>query len=112
MKGGIILSKWETPNTYDTNYSSLPEEPGVYLLVLRKLIIGNKLKFRHKIAYVGSSCNLSKRLEKHPMVNKILDDLNDNSYSIACYFKRCEDYLTEEKKLIKATQARWNKQWR
>lgn len=113
MKCGITLSEWKTPNTYDANYSSLPEEPGVYLLVLRKFIIThNGIRLRNRIAYVGSSYNLAKRLRKHPMINKILDDLNCEGYSIACYFKPCTNYRSEERSLIKETQARWNKQWR
>lgn len=112
----INLSEWNTPNTYDSQYEKLPEMGGVYLLVLRELFpdsLKKSMILVQTILYVGSSHNLYQRCVNHPVKNLILKNYkSDFVADIACYFKICEDYIAEEKRLIKLTQARYNKQWR
>jgi excinuclease UvrABC nuclease subunit len=112
MKGGIVLSDWNTPNTYDINFAPLPQASGVYLLVLRKITFIKGWRIRHEIVYVGSSINIANRLRFHQILNRIQKEITDSGTSVVCYFKTCSDYIALEKNLIKETQARYNKQWR
>lgn len=108
----INLNEWYTPNTYGSNYMSLPEMPGVYLLVLREFDFYLS-SMTPTILYVGSSDNLYQRCKNHPVKTKILESVKGNhTPDVACFFRICDDYRVVEKKLIKQTQARYNKQWR
>jgi excinuclease UvrABC nuclease subunit len=111
-----VFNGWNTPNTYNKEYKPLPNASGVYLLVLREFLFKKHeigMYMKQKILYVGSSQNLSNRCENHPVKEKILKDNKLLSgVSVACYFKECDNYKEEERRLIKLTQARYNKQWR
>ena len=100
---------WRTPNTYGENYASLPDLPGVYLLVL--IEYGETLRYvLQTVVYAGSSDNLRQRCKYHPVKYRMLDDYPDGH--CVCYFKVCDDYRVQEKRLIGQLQPRYNKQWR
>lgn len=110
----INLKEWDTPNTYDRQYRALPETGGVYLLALREFLFNSTgIVVKQTISYVGSSGSLSERCNNHPVKNKILSNHKVSvGADVACYFKVCDNYKEEEKRLIKLTQARYNRQWR
>jgi excinuclease UvrABC nuclease subunit len=104
-------SKWFTERTYDTNFMCLPDKPGVYLIVIRDMRNISIGKMRHKVMYVGSSKNLKNRCYRHDVEKQINSDLPPMVDAVI-FFLPCENYIEEEKRLIKLTQARYNKQWR
>jgi predicted GIY-YIG superfamily endonuclease len=112
MKRFTFYDNWNTPNTYDSSYRPFPESSGVYLLVVREFQI-EKNRVKKTIFYVGSSNNISKRCTNHPVKKKILKEYSSKyPFDVACYFSVCNNFKEEEKRLIKLTQARCNKQWR
>ena len=114
MVSEVNLKEWSTPNTYDSQYKRLPKTKGVYFLVLREIFNQpTGMDFKQTILYVGSSKNLSQRCTNHPVIKKILSDYaGDNCLDVVCYFKTCNNILNKERRLIKLTQPRYNKQWR
>lgn len=97
---------WKTPNTYNKNYGTPSNEPGVYLLVKTDLNEVNK-EVVHEILYVGSSTNLYNRFKKH----EVLRVLKKTHEYIQFYFIHTKDYAELEKKLIKDIQPKHNTQW-
>jgi excinuclease UvrABC nuclease subunit len=98
---------WKTPNTYGTNYSSVPKKAGVYLLVyFENLIDYEKLEINPNILYVGSSINLNQRRERHEVKRHLLKIYNH----IFFYFKETEDYINYEIELIKNIRPKYNTQ--
>jgi excinuclease UvrABC nuclease subunit len=104
----FIEKEWSTPDTYDRNYKAIPECSGVYFLVHRDHNFLKSLKVKYKILYVGSSKNLKQRYRSHE-VHRILREIFGD---VVFYFKETDNYIEEEKALIKQTEARFNKQWR
>lgn len=99
------LTKWSTPNTYDTNFSCVPGEPGVYLIVWPQVNHESK-SLDDEILYVGSSKNLIKRYERHEVIR-----LLRNMYGyVQFYFRVTADYKKEEIDLIKKIKPRFNTQ--
>lgn len=98
----FIEENWYTPNTYDANFKEPPTTPGIYLLVLFDLKTGGK-----EILYVGSAKNLSQRYGRH----EVLRTLKIIYEYVRFYFKECEDYKTEEIKMIKLIRPKFNKQF-
>ena len=96
-------SEWFTENTYNINFKKTPNKSGVYFLVGINFIPITK-----EIIYVGSSKNLKKRYMNH----EVIRNESSNYDFIKFYFIECDDFLTEEKKLIKKIQPKLNKQWR
>ena len=98
---------WKTPNTYGTNYSSIPKKAGVYLLVyFENLIDYERLEINPNILYVGSSINLNQRRERHEVKRHLLKIYNH----IFFYFKETEDYINYEIELIKNIRPKYNTQ--
>jgi excinuclease UvrABC nuclease subunit len=100
----FVEKDWKTERTYNTNFSPIPERPGVYL------IVNTDFNFRHEVLYVGSSQNLKQRHSRHEVL-RILSEMYDG-LGVRFYFREEPDYLSVEKQLIKETQARFNTQWR
>ena len=98
---------WSTPRSYSNDFAPLPNESGVYFIVVRDWSSAKKT-----IVYVGSSKNLAKRCERHPMITKIESHIRSQFEDAVVYFCQCNNYLEREKSLIRATQARYNRQWR
>lgn len=101
----FIEPNWFTNRTYNLNFRPIPDSSGVYLLVHT-----NCLTMRHKILYVGSSKCLSKRYRSHEVL-RFLNNICKDNCNVRFYFKEVENYLEEEKTLIKLIQPRFNKQW-
>lgn len=99
-------SEWKTPNTYDTNFSYPPQKPGVYLIVYPT--IGKKNKMEYEMLYAGSSSNLQQRYSSHEVLRRIRSEYDYFQF----YFIEHEQYRQIEKRLIKATQPKYNRQWR
>lgn len=95
--------EWLSPNSY-SNYASLPDKPGVYLLVA--VDIGMPL-LGYMVLYVGMSDNLKYRLSNHPIIRHCRD-----KYKIVnIYFKRSRSNLRKlEKELILKFHPLYNKQ--
>jgi len=99
--------EWKTNNTYDSRiFSEIPKQAGVYLIVKTDCF---EEVVKHEILYIGSSKNLAVRIKSHE-VYRILREIYGNT--IRFYFREADNYLDEEKYLIKVTKARFNKQWR
>ncbi len=104
-----VKDGWRTPNTYGENYAPLPSLPGVYLLVLVRY--GATLRdIAQTVMYVGSTDNILQRCKYHPVKYRMLEDFPEDN--CVCYFKVCDDYRVQEKRLIGQLQPRYNKQWR
>ena len=93
---GFREREWLTPNTYDPNFSSLPGKAGIYLLVVRAVMLGQS-KTIHRVAYVGMSLNLKKRadLTRHPVgralgkwTDKIRDYKKHAMVGVCVYFRQ------------------------
>lgn len=60
---------WRTPDTWDGWYfSPIPDSPGIYLLMVSHL---NALRQPRRVAYVGKSINLFRRLSGHTVIREI-----------------------------------------
>ena len=107
LKGGFVFNhlEWKTPNTYNSNYSSVTENSGVYVFT-STTFEENRLNF--EILYVGSAKNLKQRYKNHE-VKKILCEIYNY---IQFYFVEEKNYREIEKTLIKTMQPKFNKQWR
>lgn len=105
----FIESEWLTPNTYGSNYEKPPKKPGVYLIVNMKLNFRKcGVKVTPEILYVGSTKNLANRYAHHEKL-VVFRQLFDY---VGFYFREVDDYYETEKRLIRATGARFNVQWR
>lgn len=93
---------WHTPNTYDGNYKAVPSCCGVYLLAIFQLFSPGIPK--GQIVYVGSSKNLAKRYNNHEVIRK----LEEKDHYVRFYFKPCENFIEEEKSLIKSIRPKFN----
>lgn len=98
--------KWHTPNTYDSNFCSVPETSGVYLLVAPLVDYVSKEIF-YNILYVGSAKNLAQRYKGH----EVLRLLKEVYGYVQFYFRNEVNYRSEEKELIRLIQPKFNKQW-
>src|SRR4030042_5329204 len=97
----LLEKDWLTPNTYGENYSVIPEQSGIYLIVyfdMENLI--------HTIMYIGSSKNLAKRYKTHETLRLLKIFYN----YIHFYFKVMDNYISEEKRLIQIIKPKFNKQ--
>ena len=104
----FIEKDWYTERSMDCNYKSIPNKSGVYLLVDRKLTFKkDKVLVENTILYVGSSKNLKQRYKSHSTHRLLKEIFGD----VIFYFKETDNYIEEEKALIKQTKARFNKQW-
>lgn len=98
--------EWKTPNTYDSNFGSPSNKPGVYLLVKTDVDILKKT-ISHEILYVGSSKKLYERFKNHEVL-RLLKQVHEY---IQFYFLHTLDYIEMEKLLIKKIQPKHNTQW-
>lgn len=91
---------WFTPNSYGSDFRSLPRRAGVYLLVAVNIYDLSAL-----VCYVGMSANLSKRLENHPIKR-----LCENRFPyIKTYFQEVlSGRRQQEKNLIKKFDPPFN----
>lgn len=99
--------KWNTPNSYDTNFMYPPKTSGVYLLVVPDFDPINK-EYIYSIKYVGSAKNLKQRYDRH----EVMRFLRNQEIYVQFYFIEVENYRDYEKSLIKSIQPQYNKQWR
>ncbi len=103
----FIEEEWKTPNTYNTNFATPPDKPGVYLLA-RPDFNRKKKTTKWEILYVGSAKNLKIRHGRH----EVLRVLREIYKYVRFYFKEEQLYRQTERQLIKQIQPRFNKQWR
>jgi excinuclease UvrABC nuclease subunit len=102
----FVEEDWFTPNTYDRNFKSTPNKSGVYLIIIPHYDFNNK-SVQHEIVYIGSAKDLLVRYSKHELLRFLK---NRNQY-VRFYFKECNNYRAEEKRLIKLVQPQYNIQW-
>lgn len=76
---------WLTPNTYDSNFSEIPNCSGVYAIVRCDINLIKKT-VRRTVVYIGMSMRLSNRLKAHP----VLARANRRFPYVQVFFKRCE----------------------
>jgi len=99
--------EWKTPNTYDNNFSDLPNDSGIYCIVLPTPNYALQ-KYEYEILYVGSAKNLKVRYNKHEVMRMLT-----RFYGyVQFYFKTESNYRNVEKSLIKKIQPKYNTQWR
>lgn len=95
-----IAKDWLSPNTYNCNFETPPDKPGVYMIIITNLdYMADVNVNQKKVIYVGSSKNLNKRYVGHEVV-KIARALLPQ-YHVGFYFKLDDDYKNTEKYLIK-----------
>jgi excinuclease UvrABC nuclease subunit len=66
----MVDDGWATPDCYSKDFKPLPKDPGVYLFALTK-VSGREGSLYPRIAYVGQSTNLFRRLSNHPIEDEI-----------------------------------------
>lgn len=93
---------WPTPNTYNENFRSLPDRPGVYVINHYDLDAHT-----NEILYIGSAKNIALRLRSH----EVLRVISHFYYYTPISFMECTNYREVEKYLIKKYKPKFNKQY-
>lgn len=102
---------WLTTDYYGP-ISEVPNESGVYALVISTFVPKLK-KFKHKVAYIGMSLNLSRRLGQHEVIGEINEFLSRTGKSgrsfLRAYFQVHATNLRKiERDLIRAFNPPYN----
>ena len=101
----FILTRWKTPDTYDSNYHKLVRRPGVYIITRIKSI--NEIH-EEEIVYVGSSLNLYVRCNCHTVQRDIYSE--ESTWYSRLFFKEMDTgFFDFEVKLIRKLQPQYNK---
>lgn len=100
-------NEWRSPNSYSSNFASVPASPGVYLIA-KPFPNYKHNRIDYVILYIGSSGNLLKRKSVHKSIPKIR---KEHGY-IQFFFIETEDYKELEKRLIKRWQPMYNIQFK
>lgn len=97
---------WVNSNSLGNDYEPLPPSPGVYAIFSRHYTY-DPLHLEMKLHYIGCAKNIYNRVERgaHPVRAKVQYEFRDH----CIYFKECEDYLIEEKRLIQLHKPAFNK---
>jgi hypothetical protein len=98
---------WRSPDTYDPEFSELPEAPAVYLVAAIQLWPGVNGPPHFEVAYVGMSENVSQRLDRsHAAMTRI----EEEGLWPKRFFKMCEksELRRVERQLIRFYQPRLN----
>lgn len=93
--------EWRTQNTYTERFDYPENKPGVYFF----LGIKNKDPLNDiELIYIGSSKNIKQRKQGHDLLKKIKGQYDH----VHLYFKYCNNYILEERKLIKQFNPKFN----
>ena len=92
LRTRLIAKGWRTPDTYSECFASLTQQSGIYLL----LLVDQETFRRALVAYVGTSTNIARRLQKHP----VLKDLESCPHFVMRWF------LPSPKETLRAIEAR------
>ena len=98
---------WRSPDTYDPEFSELPEAPAVYIVAAIQLWPGVHGPAHFEVAYVGMSENVSQRLDRN---HAALTRIEEEGLWPKRFFKVCEksELRGAESQLIRLYQPRLN----
>jgi len=71
----LVDAGWRTPDCYSRDYETIPDSPGIYLLLASADVTADEAPV---VAYVGKSMCLSRRLNGHPVANEIYRQAPDS----------------------------------
>lgn len=102
---GFIPREWICATSY-VNPKDPPKESGVYAITRVEQIDADKPPYRNFVVmYIGSSSVLYNRFKKHDILN-VVQRIYEN---VDFYFRLCDNYLEEEKRLIQLYKPLLNK---
>lgn len=97
--------EWYTPNTYDANFKTPPESPGVYLFYAFEKY--SDIGLNGQIVYIGSTKNLAQRKCRH----EVLRMIHRHYRYIQFYFREIPtDFKDIERTLIQVVKPIYNTQ--
>lgn len=82
----LIADGWQSPDTYDKHFAPLPQSAGVYILLAIQLSPLEADYMKTKIAYIGMSTNLEKRLSPR---HQAMACIQEGKYFAKRMFKEC-----------------------
>lgn len=102
---------WKTPNSYNTNYQSVPNTSGIYVIA-RPMFNkqgGDGVCYieDYEILYIGSAKNLKARYQRH----EVLRILSIVYGYVQFYFYETKNYKSIEISLIKKIKPKFNTRW-
>lgn len=100
-------ANWGCVDTYSDRFAPLPDAPGIYAIYGVNLL-NYATEFRKELIYIGISCRIKRRLNRHPVCLKARAEFDFVCRSfVECPFDKAQEI---EPLLIRKHKPRYNTQ--